>query len=520
MKKWFTPVALLTTIATYLLIFVGALVRVSGAGLGCPDWPKCFGRWIPPTHVSQLPETIDPASFNIVLAWIEYGNRLIGVAIGLLIFITYILAIVYYRRHKSILAATTAALVLVGVQGWLGGRVVATELNPLVITLHMALAVLIVSLLVYITQKSYYLNHNAEPAPGIHGGLRWLLRMLWLAAAIQIVVGADMRGAIEVLREDLPLAADHVLFEALGFAKYLHFALATAIGGMTLAVVYLSGKQQLRGTVRAGTWVLLLLVLGQILVGLGMGRLGLVPELQLMHLWIGTIFAGVAMSLCFAIPTHLPDGGPSPLRLVQIALPTTAFICFAIATSVLIIRQAHASRADMPAYAFVPDFQFTNHYDEPWGTEQIRGKITVLDFFFTRCPGICPRMTSAMAGLYHDFAQSDAVQFVSISIDPAHDTPSILAECATKYDVSDKRWMFLNGPDEQVVALSNEGLALSAKESLHHSARFVLIDASATIRGYYDCFSEADLKRLKTHIALLAREHSARQKAIKSNQSE
>ena len=75
---------------TYLLIFIGGLVRVSGAGMGCPDWPKCFGRWIPPTSLSQLPDYIDPEKFNLVLAWVEYLNRLFGALVGLIILITFI----------------------------------------------------------------------------------------------------------------------------------------------------------------------------------------------------------------------------------------------------------------------------------------------------------------------------------------------------------------------------------------------------------------------------------------------
>ena len=81
----------ITILFTYLLIFIGGLVRVSGAGMGCPDWPKCFDRWIPPTNVDQLPDHIDPALFNIVLAWIEYCNRLFGVFVGLFITITFLL---------------------------------------------------------------------------------------------------------------------------------------------------------------------------------------------------------------------------------------------------------------------------------------------------------------------------------------------------------------------------------------------------------------------------------------------
>ena len=91
--RLFRNFTILSTILTYILIFVGGMVRVAGAGMGCPDWPKCFDRWIPPTSIEQLPDHIDPAKFNIVLAWIEYGNRLFGALVGLSIAITLYLGL-------------------------------------------------------------------------------------------------------------------------------------------------------------------------------------------------------------------------------------------------------------------------------------------------------------------------------------------------------------------------------------------------------------------------------------------
>src|SRR6185436_11022631 len=81
----FQRLALWTTTTTYFLILVGGLVRASGAGLGCPDWPRCFGSWIPPASAADLPPQFDPALFNSTLMWTEYLNRLLGVTVGFLI---------------------------------------------------------------------------------------------------------------------------------------------------------------------------------------------------------------------------------------------------------------------------------------------------------------------------------------------------------------------------------------------------------------------------------------------------
>ena len=93
----FRGLATLTLAAVYFLILVGASVRASGAGMGCPDWPTCFGQWVPPTAESQLPANYQEVyaelgygdtRFNVVKTWTEYLNRLIGVTIGVLIFAT------------------------------------------------------------------------------------------------------------------------------------------------------------------------------------------------------------------------------------------------------------------------------------------------------------------------------------------------------------------------------------------------------------------------------------------------
>src|SRR5215468_5619383 len=113
----FQRLALWTTATTYFLILVGGLVRASGAGLGCPDWPRCFGSWIPPASAAELPPQFDLSLFNPTLMWTEYLNRLLGMAVGLLILATVVAAWRRHRREPRILWTTVAALLLTGFQG-------------------------------------------------------------------------------------------------------------------------------------------------------------------------------------------------------------------------------------------------------------------------------------------------------------------------------------------------------------------------------------------------------------------
>jgi len=177
----FKRLSIITTIFTYILIFLGGLVRVSGAGLGCPDWPKCFGRWIPPTDVSQLPANMDPGLFNFTLAWIEYVNRLAGVMIGLLIAAVGILAIKNFRHYPKILIPAILAALLVAFQGWQGSQVVASELEPIIVSVHMAIAFVIISLLLYITQQAHYLQSpGLEKSAQYPAGMSRWFGLLWL----------------------------------------------------------------------------------------------------------------------------------------------------------------------------------------------------------------------------------------------------------------------------------------------------------------------------------------------------
>lgn len=218
--KQFRTWSMITIIATIVLIGVGGLVRSTGAGMGCPDWPKCFDCWVPPTNALDLPadyrahyvalrekknirvaKTLsrlgmgdiaqkiindpsvhDEESFNAVKTWIEYLNRLVGVLVGFFIFITTVLAwrvrqldfgflareskIENRKLGNRIFYLSLLGFIGVGFEGWLGSIVVSTNLMPGFITVHMIVALLILIALITSYQLSdvIYQQNSFKPS--------------------------------------------------------------------------------------------------------------------------------------------------------------------------------------------------------------------------------------------------------------------------------------------------------------------------------------------------------------------
>ncbi len=298
----FRRLAVAALIATYFLIFVGALVRVSGAGLGCPDWPHCFGRWIPPTNVSQLPPDMDPSDFNFVLAWIEYVNRLIGVIVGLLIAAVGITAIAKYRKQKNILIASIVAAILVAYQGWQGGQVVSSALEPLIVSAHMGIAFIIVSLLLYITYHAY---NTSPPPPGqdvYPPRMRLWSGILWLAVLIQVVLGTQIRSAVETAAEKYPLFSPEAWLDEAGMYGYVHSILGITIAtaGWFIAARVLGASSNPSPLVHRTSWALMVLVFVQTIFGIVLYTGGLPPVVQVLHVWLAAIITGLTLLLYVA----------------------------------------------------------------------------------------------------------------------------------------------------------------------------------------------------------------------------
>lgn len=304
--------ALVSTIATYVLIFIGGLVRVSGAGLGCPDWPKCFGRWMPPTDVSQLPPDIDPSRFNFTLAWIEYTNRLSGVIVGLLIAATAVLALVRARRTPGILWPAVAAGLLTALQGWQGRAVITSELAPLVVTVHTVLALVIVSLLIWAAAGAYRQVHPREAGEGLAAWAQRRLLLLWGLAIVQGMLGTRVREGLEAMREDHPAWSAAKAIMAIGAVSHLHMALGIVVA----AVTWWTGRGLLRApggsapAVRQAAVAAMVLVGLQILSGLTFIFWDIPPVVQVFHLWIASLYIGTLLLALAAArqPGPVPAG--------------------------------------------------------------------------------------------------------------------------------------------------------------------------------------------------------------------
>jgi heme a synthase len=302
----FQRLAIAATAVTYLLIGVGGLVRASGAGLGCPDWPRCFGSWIPPASAAELPPGFDAAQFNPSLMWTEYLNRLLGVTVGLVILAATISAWRHHRRQPRILWPVVAAVLLTGFQGWLGGRVVAHELAAWIVTVHMLVALVIVSLLLVAVLESMAPRHVVQVSPA-------RLRLVWATCAVivlalvQVAVGTQVRGAIDTALEVVPRAR---ALATVGGLDTAHRALAAAVGlaaAVLWAAIWLDRPRD-AALARAAS-VALACTAAQLVAGVALTS-GLPPTAQVLHLALASLLLGALTAAAYIGWRWAPMQGP------------------------------------------------------------------------------------------------------------------------------------------------------------------------------------------------------------------
>lgn len=288
----YQKVAITTVLATLFLIFVGGLVRAAGAGLGCPDWPKCFGLWIPPTSVAELPPAFDPSGFNVFKTWTEYINRLIGVVIGFLILVTFTLSFTYRKKKPSVFYSSAAAFVLVLFQGWLGGQVVLTGLSEWLITIHMMVAMIIMAVLLYATYSATNDFFTVILPDNMRSWIFWTGCGLLFFTLVQLVVGTQVREAIDILKNSAEVPPRENWLSLVGNIDEYHRSLSWSVLLPGLAVFYLGIWKTESKLVKRLVTGIFGVILFQILLGIGLYYLGMPPAYQVFHL------LGVAVLIC------------------------------------------------------------------------------------------------------------------------------------------------------------------------------------------------------------------------------
>tara|TARA_B100001250_G_scaffold59915_1_gene46727 strand:+ start:12 stop:608 length:597 start_codon:yes stop_codon:yes gene_type:complete len=157
----------------------------------------------------------------------------------------------------------------------------------------------------------------------------------------------------------------------------------------------------------------------------------------------------------------------------------------------------------------VPKFSFLNQNGDTFTDNELIGKISIVDFMFTNCPGPCPIMSNNMNEIYKDYKDVDRVQFISITVDPKNDNISKLKQYSDSYKVNDNRWQFLTSEINKIKDLKQNGFMLYAGELPQaHAIKFILVDHNGNIRQYYDGTDKASMAVLRKDIQFLLKENN------------
>lgn len=283
--------AITTVIATIVLIFVGGLVRASGAGLGCPDWPQCFGMWIPPTNVADLPPQFDADLFNPVHTWLEYVNRLVGVLIGFLITLTFIISFRYRKKDPIITVFSGLAFVLVLFQGWLGGQVVRSGLSAGMITLHMIMAMIILAVLLYASFRAVNTRLTTVLSSKTRKTLLWVSGGVLFLTLAQMIFGTQVREEVDVAKNVLELPREAWIDSLSGLYDF-HRSFSWLLVILSGLLIYYNRKFDVTRRLHILGWAVFLMIILQMIVGVGMEWFSMPGALQVIHL------VGVAILIC------------------------------------------------------------------------------------------------------------------------------------------------------------------------------------------------------------------------------
>ena len=318
--------ALASILIVYLVILAGAIVRMTGSGMGCPDWPKCFGYLIPPTERSQLdwkPNSDfnknqiiiiedelffaiddlrsadilnidnwekytkhDYAKFNVYHTWIEYINRLIGAIAGISVLILFITSLKYINKKFLLTFLSFLSLVAILFQAWLGKIVVDSNLSANTISIHMIMAIILLfilfSILSIVNKKS-----NLKDLPR---NISVLIILSIIILSAQIITGTEVRKFIDIKMELYNYSQKEKWFEEIPSIFYTHRSFSWIIFILNIYIIYMLNKIRLKSIIKYSVNALIFI---QIFTGILMYYLNFPFSTQPIHLLLSTIIIGL-----------------------------------------------------------------------------------------------------------------------------------------------------------------------------------------------------------------------------------
>jgi cytochrome c oxidase assembly protein subunit 15 len=305
----FTRLSQLTLIFVYLVIIAGSVVRATGSGMGCPDWPKCFGNWIPPTDVSQLPadykqvyagEHNAVAEFNALNTWVEYVNRLCGAILGVLILIQFIMSFRFRKTEKRIFTLSFIEFILIGFQGWLGAKVVSSNLAPVKITIHMIAALIILAIAIAIIHLAKKLKGEQQENTTSSFFKKWSVFVL-LLTIIQVMLGTQVREDVDVLLKNFDEAFRGEVIDHLGISFYIHRSFSIVLMAANCWFAYKIIRSEATGILKNKAKLLVLVLSSAFAAGVILNYFALPPAFQPLHFLLACIAFGLQFGIILRV---------------------------------------------------------------------------------------------------------------------------------------------------------------------------------------------------------------------------
>ncbi len=306
--------AIAALVSVIALMFVGAIVRVTGAGMGCPDWPKCWGCLIPPTKIEQVdfqkldiakfqrkaarhgrdPGTITEEAlrkeFNPVHVWTEFINRLFSLPVGFSTLFLFIVSSFAKQNRKLFVSCSFAAFFLVLLNAWMGARIVYSGLQPGTITTHMVLAIILQAILMYIiwraAERPWQMNHSAPNA----NKLRWIGIALIGVTILEVIAGSQVRELTD------EMAKSHIGQDRASWANELertslylfHRSFSWAILILNIGLLYIVCFEERRKLNRVEI-LFSTIVFIQMFLGIVMSHFAIYRWVQVLHVGLASV---------------------------------------------------------------------------------------------------------------------------------------------------------------------------------------------------------------------------------------